>query len=261
MLWFSWPIMIAAKRWSSLPILKSIINRFFAYPWNEVTAIPINEAIVPPDSLVLPRRVVERLVSDIDDIFIVDECICRNKEDCKSYPGDIGCMALGPPISRMHPTHGSRATREEAIAHIGRASEAGLIANIAHTWIDPVAFGLTHFHRLMFICFCCDCCCLYRTHMEKRGPNLDRAYKKLPGISITVNPEKCNGCGICVERCFVSEMTLVNGIATTSEDCKGCGRCVEVCPEEAVSLSIENEELLYRQLRDRISAVADIWAS
>jgi ferredoxin len=261
MLRLSWPIIIVAKRWSSLPILKWVINPFFAYPWNEVTAIPINEKILPPESLILPRRVVERLISEINDIFILDECICRDKEDCESYPRDIGCMALGPAISRMHPSHGRRVAKEDAVAHIRRASKAGLIANVAHVWVDPVAFGLTDFKRLMFICFCCDCCCLYRTHMEKRGPNLDRAYKKLPGISVTVNPEKCNSCGICVERCFVSEMVLEKGIAMVGEGCKGCGRCVEVCPEEAVSLRIENEEIIYRQMRDRIEDVADIWDS
>jgi ferredoxin len=261
MLWLSWPIIIAAKRWSALPLLKWIINPFFAHPWNEVTSVPINEKILPPESLILPRRVVERLISEITDIFILDECICRTKENCENYPQDIGCMALGPAISRLHPSHGRLVTKDDAVEHVRRASKAGLIANVAHVWIDPVAFGLTDFRRLMFICFCCDCCCLYRTHMEKRGPNLDRAYKKLPGISVTVDAEKCNGCGTCVEKCFVSEMTLVSGIATVGDGCKGCGRCVEVCPEEAVSLRIENEEILYRQLRERISNVADIWAS
>ena len=248
-------------RRKEVELLKWIINPFFAHPWSEVTSIPINEKILPPDSLILPRRVLERMISEINDIFILDECICRSKEGCKSYPSDIGCMALGPAISRMHPSHGRRASKEDAVAHVRRASKAGLIANVAHVWIDPVAFGLADFKKLMFICFCCDCCCLYRTHMEKRGLNLDRAYKKLPGISVTVNPEKCNGCGICVDRCFVSEMELIDGVVTIGEGCKGCGRCVEVCPEEALSLRIENEDFLYEQLMNRIRNVADVWSA
>jgi len=257
--WLSWPIIILAKRLSSYPIIKWIINPFFAYPWNEVTAIPIDQEVRGPDSVVLPRRVVERLISEVREIFIVDECICRTKGECQNYPHDIGCIALGSAVSRMHPSQGHMATQEEAIAHVRRASEAGLIANVAHTWIDPVAFGLTRFSRLMFICFCDDCCCIFRTHMHKRGPNLDRACKGLPGVSVEVDPEKCIGCGTCVERCFVAAMELRDGIAVTGESCRGCARCVDICPQEAISLNIEKEDMLYENLVKRIRAVADIW--
>jgi ferredoxin len=254
----SWPIMIAAKKWSSLPILRWIINPFFRYPHNEVTSIPINVEVRQPESIPIPRRVVERLVTEVDDIFIIDECICRSLLNCGNYPIDIGCIALGSAIRRMHPSHGKRATREEATAHVRRAAEAGLIANIAHVWIDPVAFGLTPFKQLMFICFCDDCCCLYRTHMKKRGPNLDRAYQKLLGISIEVDAERCNGCGICVDSCFVAAMKLQDGVAIPGESCKGCGRCVELCPQGAATLRLEDEETLYKKLRDRIADVSEI---
>jgi ferredoxin len=253
--------MIAAKKLSSFPVLKWIINPFFAYPWNEVTVVPINQEVRLPDSLVLPRRIVERLIREVKDIFIVDECVCKSRVGCKRYPHDIGCMGLGPAVSRMHPSVGHKATPEEAVEHVRRAAKAGLIANVGHVWIDPIAFGLTRFHQLMFICFCDDCCCLYRTHMKKRGPNLDKAYKGLPGIRVEVDSKKCVGCGTCVERCFVSAMNLREGIAVPGESCKGCGRCVEACPHGAASLNIDNEEALYDRLVERIRAVADIWSS
>ena len=257
--WASWPIIIAAKRLSAVPGFRTIISPFFAYPWNEVTTVPIGYRIDAPENVVLPRRVVERLVEGVEDIFILDECICRRQTGCSDYPKEIGCMALGPAISRMHPSQGRRATRDEAVAHIRRAASAGLIANVAHAWIDPLAFALTPFNRLMFICFCDDCCCLYRTHMQRRGRNLNRAYQGLPGISVVVDPEKCTGCGICVERCFAAEMAMETGVASPGPDCKGCGRCVEVCPSGAVRLEIDDEETLYRRLVGRIEAVADIW--
>jgi ferredoxin len=257
--WLSWPIMIAAKKWSSYPILKWIINPFFAYPYNEVTAIPIHQEVPQPDNVVVPRRVVERLLSEVTDIFILDACICRNKMGCENHPTSIGCIALGPAISRMHPSHGHRATQGEAIAHVRKAADAGLVANVAHVWIDPFAFGLTRFHQLMFICFCDDCCCLYRTYLQKRGPNLDRAYKRLPGISVEVDPEKCEGCGVCVDRCFVAAMRLSEGKAVVGESCKACGRCVDNCPHGAVSLVLDNEDALFEQLIGRIKEVADIW--
>jgi len=260
MVWLSWPIIRWGKKLSSYPVLKWIIHPFFAYPYSEVTAVPINVKVDLPDSVPVPVRILERLVGDVEDRFLLDECICRGLLNCENHPKEIGCMALGPAIKRINPSHGRRISAEEAVSHIRKAADSGLIASLAHTWIDPLAFGLRHFNQLMFICFCDDCCCLYRTHMTKRGPNLDRSYRPLPGVSIRIDTGLCSGCGVCVERCFVASMQMEDGIAVVGDDCKSCGRCVELCPENAIELVMEDEETLYRRLRERIAAVADISA-
>ncbi|MDD5711961.1 MAG: 4Fe-4S binding protein [Smithellaceae bacterium] len=254
----SWPIMIAAKKLSNYPVAKWFINPFFAYPYNEVTAIPIQVELQAPDSVALPGQVVEHIIRRTSDIFILDECICRVKMSCSNHPQKIGCMALGKGVDRMHPSHGRRATADEALEHVEKAAAAGLVANVAHVWIDPLAFGLTRFSKLMFICFCDDCCCLYRTHMRERGPNLDKAYKKLPGVSISVADEKCNGCGICAQRCFAAAIDMESGKAMIGDSCKGCGRCVEVCPERALSLHMDEQDKIIEQIMNRIEMVADI---
>ncbi len=254
----SWPLMTAAKRLSRVPVLRWIINPFFSYPYNEVTAIPINAEIAPPGSVALPARIVHEILKRSSDIFILDRCICRDLLNCKNHSANIGCMALGPAARRMHPSHGRFVTLDEGIAHIDKAARAGLVASIAHVWIDPAAFFTVPFDRLMFICFCDDCCCLYRTHMKHRGPNLDRAYKGLDGISIVIDREKCNGCGICVERCFIGEMSLVDNVAVVPASCKGCGRCVQLCPRGAARLEMEDIDILIDRMIKRIGAVADI---
>jgi ferredoxin len=254
----SWPLMQAAKRLSNVPVLRWILAPIFAHPFNQVTPIPINAEIAMPDSVALPSRIVEEILRRSSDIFVLDECICRGLLKCENHPADIGCMALGPATRRIHPSHGRFVTVDEGMAHVRRAASAGLVASIAHVWIDPVAFWAVPFSRLMFICYCDDCCCLYRTHMKNRGPALDRAYKGLPGISVAVDPEKCDGCGICVEHCFVGEMAVSEGRAVVSQGCKGCGRCVEVCPKGALRLEMEDMELLVSRMMERIGAVADI---
>ncbi|MBN1636738.1 MAG: 4Fe-4S binding protein [Deltaproteobacteria bacterium] len=254
----SWPLMSAARKLSAYPVLKWIINPFFAYPYNEVTAIPIGVEIPQPDNVILPRAIVEHVIKQASEIFILDECICRSKCNCTNHPIDIGCMALGKGAQRIHPSHGHKADHEEAVEHVRKAAHAGLIPSIAHTWIDPVAFGLPDFRHLMFICFCDDCCCLYRTHMKNRGPNLDKAYKGLPGISVQLDENKCNGCGICAQHCFVAAIDMVEGIPRLSESCKSCGRCVDVCPENALSLNLAPAEELFDQIMIRINKVADI---
>lgn len=253
----SWPIMRAGKKWSALPVLKWIINPFFKRPHNEVTSIPISVNLQLPKSVPLPRTIVEKLVAEIDDKFILDECICRHHNKVTTGDRRVGCMALGPAVRRMNPSHGRRITTKEAVQHIRRAGEMGLVANVAHVWIDPVAFWLS-FRDLMFICFCDDTNCLYRTYMKKRGPNLDNAFKKLPGITVRVDPKKCDGCGICADACFVAAIVMKNSKAVIGPDCKGCGRCVEVCPQKTIIMKIADEDTLLRQLKGRITEVADI---
>jgi ferredoxin len=257
MVWLSWPIIIAGKRLSALPVFKWIINPFFKRPYNEVTSVPISANLSFPESVPLPRNILEKLVSKVEDKFVLDECICRVHNRVEGEERRVGCMALGPAITRLHPSHGRRVTTEEAIAHIRRAGAMGLVGNVAHVWIDPVAFWLS-FRDLMFICFCDDVNCLYRTRMKHRGPNLDGAFKKLPGITVRVDPEKCDGCGLCIDSCFVAAIAMREGRAVIGTDCKGCGRCAEVCPINAITLMVEGEETLLAQLEERIRESADI---
>jgi len=254
----SWPLIKYGKRSSNVPLLKHIINPFFKYPYNELTSIPIGVELKTPDSVALPTRVVERFIEQASQIFILDECICRSILSCKKHPKNLGCMALGKGTERMHPSQGSFVGFEEAKAHVQRAAAEGLIANIAHVWIDVLAFGLWDFKRLMFICFCDDCCCLYRTNMKRPGPNLMRTYQRLPGVSINLNEELCNGCGVCAGECFMSMIEMRDGLPRILDDCKGCARCVQLCPQKALRLDMDDENLVFRQLMERVRDVADI---
>ena len=124
----AWPIMQAGKRLSNLPFLKWLIYPFFMRPYNEVSSIPLNIEVQRPENVAMPRRVVKRLLANVDELFIFDECICRRHNKVSSPPQDIGCMALGPAIRRIHPSHGRMAAKEEAFRHVDRAAEAGLSA-------------------------------------------------------------------------------------------------------------------------------------
>jgi UDP-glucose 4-epimerase len=94
--------------------------------------------------------------------------------------------------------------------------------------------------------------------MKKRGPNLDRAYKRLPGLSFSTDAGICKGCGSCLDACFVNAIEMKNEKAFITDDCKGCGRCAEVCPEKAVVMALDDQEALFLQLVSRVNSVADI---
>jgi ferredoxin len=62
---------------------------------------------------------------------------------------------------------------------------------------------------------------------------------------VEVNPELCTGVGICVERCPIDAVTLVDGLAVIElARCIGCGLCVPACPENAISLVKKDQEIL-----------------
>lgn len=55
--------------------------------------------------------------------------------------------------------------------------------------------------------------------------------------SITVDPAKCVGCGLCVKVCVARHIALEHKTARVGPgDCLLCGQCTAVCPREAVSI-------------------------
>ncbi|NLB79404.1 MAG: 4Fe-4S binding protein [Clostridiaceae bacterium] len=51
-----------------------------------------------------------------------------------------------------------------------------------------------------------------------------------------VDPEKCSGCGSCVDVCPVEAITVNDVAVVDPEECTDCGSCVDECPEEAIEL-------------------------
>lgn len=54
---------------------------------------------------------------------------------------------------------------------------------------------------------------------------------------ITIDQDKCVGCGLCVNACQEGAIGLVDGKAQLLRDdyCDGLGNCLPVCPTNAIS--------------------------
>ncbi|MHA2405947.1 MAG: 4Fe-4S binding protein, partial [Candidatus Hermodarchaeia archaeon] len=53
---------------------------------------------------------------------------------------------------------------------------------------------------------------------------------------LTIDTEKCTGCGLCVKVCPFDAMHLINEKAEADEKCTLCGACVKVCPVDAINI-------------------------
>ncbi len=61
---------------------------------------------------------------------------------------------------------------------------------------------------------------------------------------ITIDAEKCNGCGECITGCPEGAIQLIDGKARLISDlfCDGLGACIGTCPEDAISIEQREAE-------------------
>ena len=53
-----------------------------------------------------------------------------------------------------------------------------------------------------------------------------------------IDPERCNGCGVCVVRCPTQALAMMGKLAFIArpENCMYSAICEEICPTGAISL-------------------------
>jgi ferredoxin len=155
--------------------------------------------------------------------FSVRDCICRVQQDMlKSRRCDFSlknCVSFSP-VDR--PSRPNDITREEALAILDEAERVGLVHCVSNVIKD-----------VFYVCNCCGCCCGVLRGITDWG--IEESVARA-NYHAQVNADECNGCGLCVERCQVSAITLEDVAVVAPDKCIGCGLCVSGCPVEAVVL-------------------------
>jgi Pyruvate/2-oxoacid:ferredoxin oxidoreductase delta subunit len=244
----AFPGRFLAARATRLPILGQLVDRWlfegdclFYLPQDRV--IPINEPIGLPDEMVLPSQMVEHFINEASTHWIMNTCICRDANGCQDYPIDLGCLFLGSAAAGINPRLGRRVTREEALIHVQRCREAGLVHLIGRNKLDTVWLGVGPGERLLTICNCCPCCCLWSI-LPQLAPQIGDKVTRMPGVRVAVS-DRCEGCGLCTDGvCFAGAIHLVDGRAVITDACRGCGRCVDICPQGAIEITIEDGQFV-----------------
>ncbi|MDK2824025.1 MAG: hypothetical protein PWQ67_181 [Clostridia bacterium] len=54
---------------------------------------------------------------------------------------------------------------------------------------------------------------------------------------VTVDAEKCTGCGECANACPAQVFELEDVAVVTDNECMGCESCVMICPVGAITLN------------------------
>lgn len=219
------------------------------------TVIPINHSLEPQIETILPSHVAEYFVEEANYHWIMDFCICRSSNHCRDYPSELGCLFLGKAAMQINPKIGHKASKEEALEHLRKCREAGLIHFIGKVKGDELWLGASPGNQLLTICNCCPCCCIAGL-IKYMSPIIAKHYRKLPGVEITVT-DRCVGCGTCVKTCFVNAIHLINKHAVIGEMCRGCGRCVEICPKKAITLTLNDSQFIQKTI-DHISKYVNL---
>jgi ferredoxin len=252
-LWFvdllkiGFPVRFLIAELTKLPLLGKAMDRWL-FDGDDLMYLPkdqviqVNQQVYRPEEIVLPSQIVEHFIEKANYHWIMNKCICRDASKCKGYSIDLGCLFLGEAAEGINPELGRRVTKEEALEHARRCRDAGLVHLIGRNKIDTVWLGVGPGDRLLTICNCCPCCCLWRA-LPHIAPHIGTKVNKMPGVTVTVT-DRCTGCGTCTQGiCFVNAISLVDGHAVKSDACRGCGRCVTACPQQAIEISIQNDSL------------------
>jgi len=262
-----------AKLCRKIPLIANVVDKLF-FEEDDIQVLPrdssiksnntvlceeitINRDVEVPENIMLPSIVLKEMIMKSKYHVIMDSCICRVSNDCKDYPQKLGCLFLGRGSKRISPKLGKVVSSYEAIEHVDKCQEAGLVHIIGRNKIDSVWLNTGPKEELLSICACCPCCCLW-----KMTPNLPehigKSFSKMEGVELKLDKTLCTNCGKCMKDiCFVEAISAENGKASIDmTKCRACGRCAEVCSTGA--LTIQMEENGVKDSIKRVDSLIDV---
>lgn len=195
----------------------------------QVRTVPVGNAVEAVHAVATYDSV--RDLVEQQELISVAPCVCRKEQ--RILGNDCGhtlenCMGFGRFAQHyIEYGYGKEIGKEAAMKILDQAEEEALVLTVNNA------------QDIDFVCSCCGCCC-GALRILNLLPN--PADLVVTSFQAQIDPEFCNACGECVDRCQLK--AIVEGEEFMQVDkarCIGCGLCVTACPEDAVSLQLKPE--------------------
>lgn len=200
-----------------------------AWKFPQLRTIPVGRSVTPQLE-VMPYEMAEELVRTHHK-FAVGPCICRRSQSMVGKGCDRreeSCLTIGAGAYYGLSIGISREIDlQETLDLLKYADEAGMVLQPSNA---KDAFA---------ICLCCGCCCgVLRSIKSHAKP---AALTASPFFAVH-DPDTCQNCGICVDRCQMDALKQEDEtVRLNSDRCIGCGLCVSTCPTDSLSLARKQE--------------------
>ena len=190
--------------------------------------IPGSLNIEPEKHAVFPFEMMENVIEQAHVIALVS-CACRatallmGRKKCE-HPLEV-CIKYDELAEYVIERGiGRKITKQETLSIIRSCEEAGLV----HL-VDNAREGVKH------TCNCCSCCCWSVGTIRRR--KIPRDVLMATYFLRETDPDKCTGCGQCVDICPVNAIEMVEDLPIVDREwCIGCGVCAVPCPSSAIKL-------------------------
>ncbi|MFW9874504.1 MAG: 4Fe-4S binding protein [Candidatus Thorarchaeota archaeon] len=209
----------------------------------QMRTIPVEKSLSPEHTLSTYDNIREIITSKVDKIAIM-ECVCREQHDileesCKLSNTRRCCVMFNDAAARrIEDGSGKEVSKEEMFDLLKKYQEEGFVLQPENN------------QNPSFMCVCCGCCCGV-LKMAKQFPKPAEYYSS--NFHAQSTPELCNGCSICVNRCQMDAISIVDNVAVVNLDrCIGCGNCVATCGMNAISLYKKKKEVTPPKSSDRM---------
>lgn len=194
--------------------------------------------------VVLPIDMMKQAVRQSEYRAIMNKCLCRSTYACKKYPHDHACLFIGGGARAVVKERmGREASVEEALAHIDKGAELGLIGQALWIEVERLLLGIKREKDVahwLEMCFCCPCCCgTFKLSRATNQKDIKGRFRSI-GWKADVDDELCVKCGICIKQCPIEVISLEYGyLEINQQACLGCGFCAMHCPREAIDLQLQ----------------------
>lgn len=237
---------VAGSKYMETPVIGPIYNRLMKFTpvettYSHGTIYNLNVDLSEEgESVVVPMDLVKDMLHQASFIASTNACICRDANDCSSYPKDVCCLFMSK-SGRTIVDHGVgyEISLEDALARVDKAAKLGLVGQALFVEVEQYIWGFSNDTMEHFIemCFCCPCCCV-GFNLSRNASREVKSRFRPSGWTAVVDQDICAGCQACIAPCPQAAITLSGDgkIEINQDYCVGCGICKTHCSLEAIKI-------------------------